>query len=218
MTQNPVIDTYDKWSTTYDSHPNPLIPIEELAVRSLLRTIPCTQVLDAATGTGRYALYFAQQGKQVTAVDASAGMLAEAKMKAQREHLTINFQQEDITHLPFPGETFDLVICALALSHQPSLIETCQELVRVLQSGGNLIISDLHPWFQGYFGTDHKLELQGEYHPYPVYHPEVEDYRTAVAATGATVFALLDVPSRWIPPEGEHIAIPGALILWAKKP
>jgi len=217
MTQNPVIATYDKWSTTYDSHPNPLIPIEELAVRSLLRTIPCTTVLDAATGTGRYAMYFAQHGKQVTAVDASAGMLAEAKTKAEHEHLTINFQQEDITRLPFPEESFDLVMCALALSHQPSLSEPCRELVRVLQPEGHLIVSDLHPWFQGYFGVDHKLELQGQHYPYPVYHPEVEDYRAAVAAAGATVLALLDIPSRWIPPEGEQVAIPGALILWAKK-
>lgn len=217
MKQNLVVTTYNRWSTTYDTHPNPLIPIEELTVRSLLRTIACTEVLDAATGTGRYALYFAQQGKRVTAVDASPGMLAEAKAKAQREQLVITFQQEDMTHLPFEDGSFDLVMCALALSHHPNLLEPCRELVRVLRRGGSLIISDLHPWFQARYGPAHEIELEGEHHPYPLYHTEVEDYREAVTVAGATALALLDVPSRWIPPEGEHVAVPGALIVWAKR-
>lgn len=217
MGLNPVIATYDFWSKTYDTHPNPLIPIEELTVRSLLRTVPCHNVLDAATGTGRYALYFAKQGKRVTAVDASQGMLTEAKAKAKREQLMINFQKKDITQLPFDDGTFDLVICALALSHQPDLIEPCRELVRVLCSGGNLIISDLHPWFQANCGVQYEIELEGEHYPYPLYHTQIEDYERAVKLSGAEVLAVLDVPSRWIPPEGEQVAVPGAMILWAKK-
>lgn len=217
MKQNPVIATYNVWSKTYDTDPNPLIPIEELAVRSLLRTIEGEDVLDAATGTGRYALHLARQGKRVTAVDASAEMLAEAKAKAKGEQLTLVFRQEDITLLSFEDESFDLVICALALAHTKDLTKPCRELARVLRRGGNLVISDLHPWFQVQYGPEHKLELQGKHYFYPIYHTQVDDYTDAVSLSGATVLAALEVPSRWIPPEGEHVAVPGVLIVWARK-
>jgi SAM-dependent methyltransferase len=217
MERNPVIATYSIWSKTYDTDPNPLIPIEELSVRSLLRTIECEDVLDAATGTGRYALFLAQQGKRVTAVDASLEMLAQAKDKARQKQLTINFQQEDIRQLPFEDASFDLVICGLALAHSKDLKKPCQELVRVLRGGGNLIISDLHPWFQVKYGPKHEIELEGKRYPYPIYHTQVEDYVDAVRSAGATVLAALEIPSRWIPPEGEHVAVPGVLIVWAKR-
>lgn len=217
MNRNPVIATYDIWSTTYDTHLNPLIPIEELTTRSLLRTLPCHHVLDAATGTGRYALYFAKQGKRVTAADASRRMLAEAKAKAKREKLVIDFQRKDIADLSFDDGLFDLVICALALSHQPDLVKPSRELVRVLRRGGNLIITDLHPWFQAKCGSQYEIELEGERYAYPLCYTGTDDYVHAVKLSGAEVLAVLDVPSRWIPPEGEHVAVPGAMILWAKK-
>src|SRR5262245_8827051 len=131
MEINPVITTYNVWSTTYDTDPNPLIPIEALTVRSLLRTLVYHDVLAAATGTGRYALEFARQGKQVTAVDASASMLAVAQAKAQQENLRLTFREEQLAHLSSADASFDLVICALALSHNPHLQQPCAELVRV---------------------------------------------------------------------------------------
>ena len=74
--------TYDAWSNTYDETPNPLIEVEEMAVRSPLRTIEFHDVLDAATGTGRYAVYLAEQGKRVAAADCNEYMLTEARRKA----------------------------------------------------------------------------------------------------------------------------------------
>src|SRR5688500_18466332 len=97
-----VIDTYDALSATYDSSPNPLLPIEALPVKSLLRTIDFEDVLDAATGTGRYAIYLAELGKRVTAVDASPGMLAVARAKADKAILPIRFLEEKLDALSLP--------------------------------------------------------------------------------------------------------------------
>jgi ubiquinone/menaquinone biosynthesis C-methylase UbiE len=204
--------TYDAWSTDYDETPNPLIAIEEPAVRSLLSTLEFDCVLDAATGTGRYALYLAGQGKQVAAVDDSQKMLAVAKSKALARQLPIEFRQEDISNLSFDDSSFDLVICALALSHLEDLSGPCRELVRVLRCGGHLIISDLHPEAQATMGPDHKELIQGEERFFPTYHSHVEDYLEAVKLAGAELLTKLDIPM-----ETQRGWIPGALIVLAKR-
>jgi ubiquinone/menaquinone biosynthesis C-methylase UbiE len=210
--------TYEVWSKTYDASPNPLIPVEEMAVRSLLRTLDFQDVLDAATGTGRHAIYLAGQGGHVTAVDVSEGMLNEARRKAQQQQLSIDFRREDMTVLPFPDETFDLVLCALALCHIADLAISCQELVRVLRRGGNLIISDLHPYHQANLGPAYREELvAGHELFFPQCHAQIDDYLDALRQTGATVVACLDIPYQVLTPESDLVAIPAALLLWVQK-
>jgi ubiquinone/menaquinone biosynthesis C-methylase UbiE len=204
--------TYDAWSTIYDETPNQLIAVEEIVVRSLLRTIEFDRVLDAATGTGRYAIYLAEQGKQVSAIDDSEKMLAVAQSKAQARQLSIEFRQEDISNLSFEDSSFDLALCALALCHVENLSGPCRELIRVLRPGGHLIISDLHPGVQAMMGPDRKELIQGEERFFPAYHSHVEDYLEAVKLAGAEVIAAIDIPM-----ETQRGLVPGALIVWAKK-
>ena len=206
--------TYDAWSNTYDETPNPLIEVEEMAVRSLLRTIEFHDVLDAATGTGRYAVYLAEQGKRVAAVDCNESMLAEARRKAAARQLAIEFRREDISSLSFGDSSFDLVICALTLVHIEDLTKPCREFVRVLRHGGHLVISDAHPVVQAEGGPDRMLELVEGKEPlfFPSYHSQVEDYLQAMKSAGADVLAALDIPLKL---RGE--VFPGALVVWAKK-
>jgi len=212
MDAHDVRATYDAWSATYDETPNPLIAVEEIAVRSLLRTMEFQRVLDAATGTGRYAIYLARQGKQVAAIDDNEKMLAVAQRKAHARQLSIEFRKENVSNLSFDDSSFDLVICALALSHLQDLSGPCRELVRVLRRGGHLIISDLHPEIQATMGPDHKELIQGEERFFPTYHSQVEDYLQVVKLAGAEVIAAIDIPL-----ETQRGVIPGALIVWARK-
>jgi ubiquinone/menaquinone biosynthesis C-methylase UbiE len=202
--------TYDAWSNTYDETPNPLIEVEEMAVRSLLRTIEFHDVLDAATGTGRYAVYLAEQGKRVAAVDCNENMLAEARRKAAARQLAIEFRREDISSPSFGDSSFDLVICALTLVHIEDLTKPCREFVRVLRHGGHLVISDAHPVVQAEGGPDRMLELVEGKEPlfFPSYHSQVEDYLQAMKSAGAEVLAALDIPLKL---RGE--VFPGALVV-----
>ena len=208
--------TYDAWSKTYDETPNPLIEIEENVVQSLLQTIEFHDALDAATGTGRYALYLAQQGKQVAAVDCSEKMLAQARKKANARQLPIEFRQEDISNLSFEDSSFDLVVCALALSHIEGLTKPCQEFVRVLRHNGHLIVSDIHPEIQAVSGPDCYSELVEGEGPlfFPNYHSQVDDYLQAVKSAGAEIMAVRDISQLRL--RGKKY--PGALLIWAKKP
>jgi ubiquinone/menaquinone biosynthesis C-methylase UbiE len=207
--------TYDVWSESYDEFANPLIPIEEMTVRSLFRTMQFVDVLDAATGTGRYALELARQGKRVRAVDCNAKMLSRAREKALRDGLDIEFRQEDLSEISFPEASFDLVLCALALAHVQDLTQPCREFMRVLRPGGNLVITDLHPSMQRKMGADYMWELAEGHSPvfFPNRHSDVDDYLKAVSSAGGKVLAALDVPM-----ELEGHLIPGALVIWAGKP
>ena len=206
--------TYDAWSDTYDETLNPLIPVEEITVHSLLRSIEFHDVLDAGTGTGRYAIYLAEQGKRVSAIDCNGKMLKEARRKAAAQDLSIDFRLDDIRGLSFENETFDLAICALTLAHIESLTEPCSELMRVLRQNGHLIISDLHPFVQEEFGPEFEtgiVEGEGLFY-FPNYHTEVSSYLGAVESSGGEIVTALDVP---LQNKGE--VFPGGLIIWARK-
>jgi SAM-dependent methyltransferase len=141
---------YAYWAHQYDQEVNPLIAIETPYVEQILATLPIDHALDAATGTGRHALWLAKRGIQVTGFDQSPEMLAEAQAAATRNRLPIDFQPGSLEErLPFIDAQFDLVICALALCHVEQLQAAISEFARVLKPGGTLLISDFHPYCVG---------------------------------------------------------------------
>lgn len=88
-------------------------------------------ILDVGTGTGRAALLLARGGAQVTAVDASAEMLAVAKHRADEEHLAIRFLPGDVHRLEFGDRAFDVVISLRVLMHAMDWRQSIAELCRV---------------------------------------------------------------------------------------
>ncbi len=209
--------TYAAWSNSYDTYENSLIMLEEMPMRSLFRTMPGRDVLDAATGTGRHALHLAAQGWRVSAIDASAEMLVLAREKAAERKLSIQVEQQDLAQLSFADSSFDLVVCSLALAHIQDLLPPCRELLRVLRPGGNLLISDMHPYFQAIFGPEWTLEVDETHHYFPAFHAEIDAYTDALRAADAEVVMALETPSDWQPPKTPNVAVPGVLIVWAKR-
>jgi SAM-dependent methyltransferase len=53
----------------------------------------------------------------------------------------------DITRLPFPDSTFDLVICCHVLEHIPDDVTAMRELCRITAPGGVVLIQV--PWIPG---------------------------------------------------------------------
>lgn len=69
---------------------------------------PGHQLLDIACGTGRHLQAFAQQGANVTGIDLSDTMLAQAKKRFVKMGLPVRLEKHDMRKLPF-SEEFDAV-------------------------------------------------------------------------------------------------------------
>lgn len=96
--------------------------------------IPRGRALDIACGKGRSALFLAEQGFVVVAIDISPVALQEGRRRAQEKLLTIAWQQADLEQIRLPENSFDLVINFNYL--QRSLIP---QLKAALKSGGHVI-------------------------------------------------------------------------------
>lgn len=134
---------YDRWAPVYDHDLNPMQGIEQEHLRRAVGDANGKRTLDLGCGTGRHALWLADQGAEVVAVDFSAGMLAEARNKAGAER--IEFVALDLTEpLPYFAE-FDLVVSGLVLEHLNELEPFFAAAYGVLKPGGRAVISGMHP-------------------------------------------------------------------------
>lgn len=140
----PTREGYDRWSGCYDTEDNPLIALEEPKVAELLGPVRGLRVLDLGCGTGRHALRLAAAGANVTAIDFSDGMLAQARKRAGT--LPVEFRAHDLTRsLPFTDASFDRIICGLVLDHIPQPAPLFAEMRRVCSPAGCAVISVMHP-------------------------------------------------------------------------
>lgn len=99
-------------------------------------------VLDAGTGTGRFAIYLAQMGLNVVAMDTSPEMIKIARNKAQElgcQH-RIQFVVADIENLPFKATSFDGFCSIIVLIHFAFLDQAVSELARILKPGGVAVL------------------------------------------------------------------------------
>jgi ubiquinone/menaquinone biosynthesis C-methylase UbiE len=117
--------------------------LEQQAVFALAGEVEGRVALDASCGTGNYALAFARRGAQVTAVDASAAMLALAQVKARRAGLPLALVRVSLERLPFRSGSFVLATCVLGLEFVPDPAGAMAELARVQPPGSRLVIGAL---------------------------------------------------------------------------
>ena len=98
------------------------------------------RILDAGTGTGRFAIPLAQcSPDSVVALDYSREMLTVNRELSLGLGLNVSYVQGDVEHLPFPSGHFDTVISMSCVRHFPQYQAILAEYVRVLKSEGNLI-------------------------------------------------------------------------------
>ena len=122
----------------YYDRPNMLKLIGEVKGKS---------ILDAACGPGKYAEILLSKGATVTGFDISPRMIELAK---ERNKNTGLFFVQDL-ETPFEklnDNSFDIIVCALAMHYVEDWNSTIQEFHRVLKEEGQLIISMEHPFFE----------------------------------------------------------------------
>jgi 2-polyprenyl-3-methyl-5-hydroxy-6-metoxy-1,4-benzoquinol methylase len=139
----------DQWNryrqTQLDSHTNTSISRDRLRrclgleLWNRLQSGEPTHVLEAGCGAGRFSeVLLALPGAILTSTDLSAAVSANvSNCPLSERHCVV---QCDINALPFPTESFDVVLCMGVIQHTPHPETTIENLFRQVRPGGRLIL------------------------------------------------------------------------------
>lgn len=122
---------------------------QHLALRPWLDIEPGTRVLDVGCGVGRWSSLLAARGGQVTGMDLSPTMIAEAQRRASAMNVAgrCRFLVQDLAQLDV-RETFDLVLGVTVLQHildPPALRAAVRRMSDHLAPGGRMVLLEAAP-------------------------------------------------------------------------
>jgi ubiquinone/menaquinone biosynthesis C-methylase UbiE len=132
--------------------------IDNLQVRGLRRALaiaalsPGARILDLGCGTGRWVRRYEERGFSAVGVDATFGMLQIARAHETTSPLVVGLAET----LPFSDAVFDCVSDITVVQHLPYELQSraLQEMIRVLNPGGRLILIEVICGRDQYLGKD----------------------------------------------------------------
>jgi len=111
----------------------------------VITEIPKGRVLCLCEGEGRNAVYLAEQGYTVTAVDASAVGMAKAQRLATERGVTIETIVSDLGDFVIPINTFDAVVSIFCHVPKDLRIKVHQQVIHGLKKNGVLVLEAYVP-------------------------------------------------------------------------
>lgn len=151
------------------AHPGGIqLSMELLKAENIQQT---AHILDVGCGTGQTAAYLAASYQaNVTALDSHPLMVAKARQRMHKARLPVQVIQGSIEQLPFPDQSFDLIIAESVLAFVPQQ-RALQEIYRLLKQGGRFIAiectippslpSSLAKTIQKFYGFEALLTKKG---------------------------------------------------------
>ncbi len=151
-----VKEQYEAWATTYDKDKVEIIRSDTgIGLEEFVNHIldHCylkddQNILDVGTGTGLIAMSVAKRlsGKcKILGIDITDLMLEKAKTNIKKESLenVISLRKASAENIPAADNFYNLVVCVFTIRHT-DIKNTLSEFMRVLKSGGRVIIVDLY--------------------------------------------------------------------------
>ena len=138
-------ERYDCEDYLYGTAPNDFLV-------SMHDQLPVGRTLCVAEGEGRNAVWLAEQGHRVVAVDASRVGLAKARNLARERGVSIETVVAELGNFALPAESFDLVVSIFAHLPGSARRKLHRNIVQALRPGGMLLLEAYTPE-QLRFGT-----------------------------------------------------------------
>ncbi len=190
-----------------------------LGLPALLSLLPAPgrRTLDLACGEGRVSRVLAERGHAVIGVEASPALAAAAREAAPE----IEVLEGDAAALPLPDGAVDLVVCSMALLNFDELDAAMGEAARVLEPGGRLCFTTVHPWNSLKSGEDYFAERtyqetrsrDGLTMTFTDRHRPLSALSRAFEDAGLRVEALREPV-----PDAEHVAAWPSVEQWTRRP
>jgi len=119
----------------------------ELAAEDILSHCSQGTLLDIGTGPARLLLELHQQspGMRLVGIDSSAAMVTQAKQNVAEAGLSefIEVKEGSANHIPFPDQSFDIVVSTVSMHHWKQPEACLNEIYRVLKDNSFALIYDL---------------------------------------------------------------------------
>ncbi|RDH74844.1 class I SAM-dependent methyltransferase [Mycolicibacterium moriokaense] len=112
---------------------------------------PGGRVLDVAAGSGNAAIPAAEAGAVVTASDLTPELFDSGRRIAAGRGVELEWVEADAEALPFPDDSYDVVMSAVGVMFAPHHQASADELIRVCRPGGTIGLINWTP--QGFIGN-----------------------------------------------------------------
>ncbi|MFT3786994.1 MAG: class I SAM-dependent methyltransferase [Tepidisphaeraceae bacterium] len=140
------------------------------------------RILDACCGNGGYARRLGRMGCDVLAFDGSAAFVEIAKSKTKAVDDRIEYRHLDACDASalrtLNDQSFDAVVCSMALMDLPTIDPLVQAVRRVLKQGGRFVWSVGHPCFHTNEAVKVGTQIDGEGEPVQTFGCLVTRYKT----------------------------------------
>ena len=141
---------WDKNAGRYDRFMRKDAAAYERLYKLLRPVVRQKTVLELATGTGLIAKHIVCSAEHIEATDASQKMIEQAKQGVNSAKLY--FSVQDMFHLPYADQSFDVVIVVNALHIVPEPEKALSEIRRVLKDDGVLVAPTFTHADNAFFG------------------------------------------------------------------
>jgi ubiquinone/menaquinone biosynthesis C-methylase UbiE len=182
--QSEIATAYNDWAETYDAVPNRTRDLAAEALRQVDLELAGRKVVEVGCGTGRNTVWLAERAAEVVGLDFSEAMLAKARIRVNNPRVRFVRQDVSVTW-PLTDASADAVVAMLILEHVEYLEPVFAQVARVLRSGGQFLLCELHPMRQLAGGqAQFSNGKTGEHQCVTAFLHDVSDYVNVGLAAG----------------------------------
>ncbi len=101
---------------------------------------PGKSLIDVGCGTGEFLVQLKDRFNSLVGIDVSPDIIEFTSRKI-KNYKNISLYRGELHSFNFPGEHFDVCLCLDVLEHVSTLFPLLQEIYRILQTHGDLIVT-----------------------------------------------------------------------------